>query len=86
MAIDGSDVQAGGRRRSGPLQGVLAIGVVLLLKVARPIAADCHWPLCRPRVCAGGTRAASQRRGRSRSAQDRQGYTVLAVTLRRPAR
>lgn len=37
MATDGSDVQACGRRRSGPLQGVLAIGVVLLLKVAAPL-------------------------------------------------
>jgi predicted PurR-regulated permease PerM len=37
MATDGNDVQSGGRRRSGPLQGVLAIGVVLLLKVAAPL-------------------------------------------------
>ena len=37
MATDGSNVQAGGRRRSGAVHGVLAIAVVLLLKVAAPL-------------------------------------------------
>jgi hypothetical protein len=80
MAIDGSDVQAGGRRRSGPLKGVLAIGIVLLLKVAAPLLLPIATGCADLRVCTGGTRA-----GRSGVSEPFGAAivvaTVLAVTL-----